>query len=1164
MLHTVRKGGTPVAKLEIRLMGPPRILASGPAPPLRRRKALGLTAYLAASRTPQTRELLAAVFWPDAGREDAHTQLRNHLWLLRRAGLAPWLSIEGDMVALHPGEGLFVDTREHRRLLEQAGLALGADDALHPRAEAMLKEAVALYQGQFLAGFSLADSVAFEEWQLREEEALRTAQGRALDALIRVRQERGDWEAALATTRLRLELDPLDERALRTLMALLLRLGRRAEALQAYERCRKLLARELDVAPCRETLRLRNQIMAEDPGPAGSRSTQVERPRTVLPAAPTPFVGREGELDEIARCFEAPESRLVTLTGPGGCGKTRLALEAGRRLDRSFTDGVVFVRLVSVEDGNLLPAALAEALCLPLGGRDRATAHTGPATASPGAELIDFLREKRILLVLDNLEQVGRDLGPLRTILAGTRHAAVLATSRSRLHLAGERVLEVEGLPWPARKASAEEISGCPAVRLFLQAVRRRHAKGAASRENLLAAADITRRLRGHPLGIELAASWSDSLSPAEIARRLAAGLDLEAAPRADFPNRHQSLRVVFEQSWNRLSARERAALRRISLLDGSFDRAAALAVGRTTPEVLASLVEQSLLRRVDDDRMEVLETLRQFGREKLRRSPREENAARDRAARHYLEKLATARAALEGAGQTRALRVLTRDRYSLRPAWLRAAERRWLKPMSRAFRSLFLFYDMSSRVVEGAETFAAGGRYLTGPEGQRLRALSRVAQAWFLRYQDPRRRLRLTLLGRKDLQGSGRPEDQAFAAALAFAVDPPLKRGMADLRDGALSCEAAGDLWCAGLAWEVLAYHLRAGDPAEGLRALHRSLTLRRRSRDRWSVALGVYVMGLLLEERGLLRGSRRRYEESLVLRRRLGADPDGVLDCLDGIARVSLRTGAIQDALRHGEEALQLAQKRGNRVRIGLAQTRVAQIHCLAGTVAEAGSLLASALASAEAIEDAPWASHLHALAGLAALDRDDAQEARWSLERALTAASTPAGPGTSAPIQDAWYRGWSPSWHDLLGARLAVARNDTAAAGRLLASALRDAVAAHHEPMVCAIIGAWAERHWQSGRIAPAVRLAKALLAGPILSGRLRARLEDIRNMAGETGDRAEGEVLGGAPPSAGPAASAGTLRSIARRPRPSATATAAVSETTLFRLAAELLSGGPDGD
>lgn len=1112
--------------LEIHLLGPPRVLVSGRALRIRRRKALALIAFLALSRTPPTRESLAAMFWPEAGREGSQGQLRNHLWVLRKAGLEPWLSTDGDAVELRQGEGVRIDVRELRRLLGLAGLTPGRSGALSSRAEAYLSEAVESFGGHFLAGFHISDSLPFEEWQLCEEEALRASQGAALDALTRLREGRGDLEGAMASARRRMELDPLDERALRTLMELSLRMGRRSEALRWYEGFSKLLERELKLAPGPETIQLRDRI-------ASGSQVEIRRPAPnppsfVLPEPPTPFVGREEELRQITRFLDEPGCRLLTLIGPGGCGKTRLALEAGRRLSARFPDGVVFVPLASVESGRMLPSALAEVLSHPLGTRERGISPAGPARAGSSSELTDYLREKRILLILDNVEHLANDLGSLREILAGTRDPVVMATSRSRLRLAGDRVLEVEGLPWPRRRVPRDDLPGHASVELFLQAVRRIRSPFAPSPAEMIAAAEVCRRLRGHPLGIELAATWAHSLSVPEIAEQLARNLDLEAAPKADVAPRHRSLRAVFEQSWALLSPEERTGFRRLCLSVGSFDRDAASEIGRIRPRVFASLIEQSFLRRTRDRRVEILETLRQFGREKLAENVREEAETRDRAARHYLGRLIESRASLEGASQKRTLRRLALDGGNLRRAWLRSAERGRITEMTSALRPLFLFYDMSGRAAAGAEVFGSAVRRLTAGAGtlrpgaasrrsSRLVAISRVAHGWFNRHEHPDRSRALVRQGRKDLYRVGTPIERAFADVVLGILGPVSSGGMRALREDALACEKAGDLWCAGLCWEVLSFHLRAHDPNEAFRVLDRSLALRRRCRDPWSVASGLHTLGTLLEARALFHGARRRYQESLALVRRLGTDPEGTLYCLEALTRMALREGGADEARRHGAEALLLAEQLGNVPRIGLARMQLAQAHYLGGTPAEARSLLESALIVARETGRVAWTCHLQAVSGIVALEMGEIEEAQWSLERALEAVPPGADPDPASLAPEILLRSWSTGWRDLLAGRLALLQGDPAACRQALPRALRSAIDSRHQPLLWETLAAWAEMCLLDGREDAAARLGAALLSHPVASEHQRARLEALLRRVGQDPE-AERAAPAEEPPSA----------------------------------------------
>jgi hypothetical protein len=391
-----------------------------------------------------------------------------------------------------------------------------------------------------------------------------------------------------------------------------------------------------------------------------------------------------------------------------------------------------------------------------------------------------------------------------------------------------------------------------------------------------------------------------------------------------------------------------------------------------------------------------------------------------------------------------------------------------------------------------------------------------------------------------RDLSIVGKPDERAFAEALAILVGPASGYIERQLRKSALQCESAGDLWCAGLCWEMLGVCLGWTNPAEGFRAIHHSLALRRRCGDQWSIALGFYALGLLLEDRGLLHGARRRFEESLTRRRRLGVDPDWMFICLEGITRVALCAGAVDDARRHGGESLIMAQRTGDLARIGLAQTRLAQAHYLAGTSVEARPLLEPALITAEEMENAEWSSHLHALGGLVALEAGEEEEARWSLERALSAMPPTAHPAAGLSALDDFLRSWPTGWRDLLQVRLALDPGGHDASRRALGRALEQALASHHEPLLREALAAWAEWRVRTGRPFPVGRLASMFLVCSALPEQRRIRLESILRGAGTDAQTA-------------PAGAEKDAPAVVRR-----TPAVGPSGTALFTLAAEVLS------
>jgi predicted ATPase/class 3 adenylate cyclase len=355
-----------------------------------------------------------------------------------------------------------------------------------------------------------------------------------------------------------------------------------------------------------------------------------------LPAPRTSFVGRTAELDEIDRLLGDPDCRLLTLLGPGGAGKTRLALEAAaRRIDR-YPHGVHFVSLVSVASPELLAPAVAESIQFAVDA-----VHSG---FSAQDQLLDYLSERSTLLVLDNFEHLVEGSGLLSEIVERAPHVELLATSRERLNVQSEWVFDVGGL------GLAENGNGsASAVHLFVERAMQVVPGFTLDAGEYSHALRICRLVDGMPLGIELAASWVSVLSCADIADEIEGNIDFLATSMRDVPERHRSLRAAIDQSWRLLTDEQRSAFSRLSVFRGSFDRSAAVAVTGADVRLLSELVAKSLLRRPDFGRFELHELLRQYAAEHLRASPAEEADACERHARHYAAMLSERQTALMG-----------------------------------------------------------------------------------------------------------------------------------------------------------------------------------------------------------------------------------------------------------------------------------------------------------------------------------------------------------------------------------------------------------------------------------------------------------------------------------------------------------------------------------
>ncbi len=452
----------------------------------------------------------------------------------------------------------------------------------------------------------------------------------------------------------------------------------------------------------------------------------VARPPS-LPRATTPLIGRTNELLQIERLLADPTCRLLTIVGPGGIGKTRLALEAATRLQEPFVDGVYFVPLVSVGEPGLIAPTVASAIGLQLHG-----------ARSPHEQVILHLQSRRALLLLDNLEHLlapasaspamngshGADsVDWLAELLLQAPHLKLLTTSREPLGLPGEWLFDLHGLPTPPSdlQAQSDGPERFSSIELFLQTARRTDARFAPSAEDREAIARICRLVDGLPLGIELAASWVRTLTCVEIADEIERNLDFLASPTRGLPERHRSLTAVVEQSWRLLSERERAALRRLSILRGAFTRAAAEEVAGVNLALLSALVAKSLVRHTPQGRYDLHEVVRHYAATQLHAYPAEAESAGEQHCRYFMGWLAQRGGWLRGDKQTAALEEFVAEADNIRAAWHWAVAQQQTSVIESATIDLIDFYDSLSWFEEAERIFSHAEQQLdqaTSPPG--------------------------------------------------------------------------------------------------------------------------------------------------------------------------------------------------------------------------------------------------------------------------------------------------------------------------------------------------------------------------------------------------------------------------------------------------------------
>jgi predicted ATPase len=396
----------------------------------------------------------------------------------------------------------------------------------------------------------------------------------------------------------------------------------------------------------------------------------------------TGFVGRVRELTEISQLLVDPACHLLTLLGPGGIGKTRLAVETAYQMRQVFPDGAYFVPLQPLSSADFIISTLAKAIHF--------------YSHSPGdfaEQLLDHLRDKTMLLVLDNFEHLLEGTAITGDILAAAPNVKLLVTSRERLNVLEEWVYEVRGLAFPSSEAD-NEIERYGAVQLFVQSARRVHQSFQLTPSNKPPVARICHLVGGMPLGIELASAWVRALPCQAIAEEIQNGLDILETPARNVPPRHRNMRAAFEPTWKRLSEEEQCVFKKLAVFRGGFTFEAAEFVADATLQTLSALIDRSLLRLDANDRYDIHELLRQYGEEILRSSPPLHEQTLDLHRAYYMRFLGEREREIAFLGRPKeAIRKMNKDLENVRSAWRRAVEQGCFQEISRAAEGLWSFF---------------------------------------------------------------------------------------------------------------------------------------------------------------------------------------------------------------------------------------------------------------------------------------------------------------------------------------------------------------------------------------------------------------------------------------------------------------------------------------
>jgi DNA-binding SARP family transcriptional activator/predicted ATPase len=739
-----------MSHLAIFALGPLRIELDGKPLQTSRHKALALLVYLAMCPGKQSRMTLSALFWPEYEQEKAYAYLRRTLWEIHTLLGDGWIEADRDAIGFSPEVRILLDVVEFQTHLEAFHRHAHPASTACPECISHLHTAALLYRGDFLSGFSLRDSAGFEDWQFFQSEALRNDYSGALQKLVSLLRNQNSFDEAAVFAQRWLALDTLNEEAHRELMMIYVLSGQRSHALRQYKECQRLMQTELKVAPEGVTIALYeqilfgNQLWSEENRPEKhgiisqsltetiSQGNWLEEvfsvnegmPAGALPPHGGPFIGREQELKQIADLLADPACWLLTLLGPGGIGKTRLAVEVGKNHQATFSHGVFLIPLNAVESEASLAPAIA-----------RATGLTFRQDSSaPEEQLLDFLREKQALLILDSFETLIRSTELLRKIHQHAKQVKILVTSRHRLPLHSAWILEIKGLDYPQElPANLDEFRSYSAIELFWSAAQRAEVGFRMAETDLPAVTRIAQLLEGMPLGLELAATWLKTLSCQEIAKEISRGLDFLETSLQDLPERQRSIRAVFDYSWNLLNSREQRVFSRLAVFQGRFNRHAAEQIAGISLRELAGLVDKSLVQRSSEGRFVLHDLLHQYCLEILDHTPADSQETRSRHCAFFCTRLSEWNVGLSGDQPGQILRQIEADLENARAAWDWAVSQGQVERLEQACDGLGMFFLRRARFMEGLTIYKRAEetlQALSTIEGRKLRARLLIWQA--------------------------------------------------------------------------------------------------------------------------------------------------------------------------------------------------------------------------------------------------------------------------------------------------------------------------------------------------------------------------------------------------------------------------------------------------
>jgi DNA-binding SARP family transcriptional activator len=900
--------------LRFKVLGGIQVQLGGETIEFSRQKATALLVFLAVTGERQPRDALATMFWPENTQARAYANLRQAIWEIRRSLGDDWLEVTRYSLQMISRNNLWLDIMEFHDLIRQV------KKHVHPRGMvcedclANYKQAVALFNGDFLAGFSLRDSPEFDNWQYFQTEELRREIGRIYQQLAEWFLQKQDYVQAIAYAQPWLQLDELNENAHRALMRIYYASGQRSASIQQYKNCVSSLERQLNITPEPKTTELHEKIQSVSLR-FETRPIEGLKPLagSTLPVPITPFVGRIDEIAALSDLILNPDIRLLNILAPGGMGKSRLAIEIARKLMPHFEDGVLFVPLAPLETSEIFISYFANAI-----GYIR-------VEGQPlNQQLLDYFQDKSTLLVLDNLEHLAKMSQWIRDLLANSPKLKILATSRIPLNFHAETRFHLSGLNYPD-EGTEEELNSYSAVTLFLRSARRARPVFRPAKDDWQYIGEICRLVEGMPLAIEMASSWMEILSLPEIIKEIRSGLAFFETDICDIPERQHSLYAMFDYSWKNLDKRERDQFSQLTIFRGGTTREAAEKVVGLSLRQLVGFVNRSLLNRTPEDRFEIHELLRQYGFEKLQKNLASYQHLITRYAEYYCNKMGAWNEDMKTGKQCQAMIKISDDFENIRHAWEIAVLFERLDLIETSLGSLIWYLEHSVRYDDGLALFEIAAENISDETRQGVRI-----QSWLTGYlallnfylgnldqAEQKFHKSLTLMRRLEpIQTS----QEKYVQAFHFYIIGMINRYKGDISEWKKHCHQSinlfkelGEDWCCeriyrdlgNIAWTTK----MASDTIEIY--FQKALKLARKLNDHYGMARTLEYLGVFYAySKGDLENAESYLRESsrIFLGLEYAISSIKYLECLEQIANIN---GRFQEVLELRQKRLHLEKK-------------------------------------------------------------------------------------------------------------------------------------------------------------------------------------------------------------------------------------------------------------